>query len=100
MYHNFSVTNISNKPVKLENVHASCGCTTPEWSREEIAPGATTTIKVGYNAAAEGVFDKTITVNYGTTTKVMRIKGEVWKTPITSAPPNAAVLFLKKQLNQ
>lgn len=100
VYYNFSVVNNSNKPVKIENVHAACGCTTPEWSREEIAPGATATIKVGYNAAAEGAFDKTITVAYGGITKVLHIKGEVWKTPVTSAPPNAAVSFLRKQLGQ
>lgn len=100
VYHQFQVVNNSKEPVKIENVHASCGCTTPEWSRDAIAPGATAIIKVGYNAAAEGAFDKTITVAYGNNTQVLRIKGEVWKTPVTSAPPNASVQFLKKQLQQ
>src|SRR5688572_11811072 len=58
VYHLFEIVNKSDKPLKLDNVAASCGCTTPEWSREEIAPGATSIIKVGYNAAAEGPFEK------------------------------------------
>ena len=58
VYHNFEVVNLSDKPLKLDNVVASCGCTTPEWSREEIAPKGTSVIKVGYNAASEGNFEK------------------------------------------
>lgn len=100
VYYNFSVVNTTGQALKIDNVQAACGCTTPEWSREAIAPGATAQIKVGYNAAAEGPFDKTITVVTGNDTQVLHIKGEVWRTPVTSAPPNASVLFLKKQLGQ
>src|SRR5215213_1261142 len=49
VYHLFEIVNKGDKPLKLDNVAASCGCTTPEWSREEIAAGATSIIKVGYN---------------------------------------------------
>lgn len=86
-------------PLKLEDVHASCGCTTPEWSRDAIAPnGGTAKIKVGYNASAEGPFDKTITITYNTNqTKQIRITGTVWKAPEGPAPVNASVDFLKKQ---
>ena len=100
VYHQFEVVNSSGKPMKIENVQASCGCTTPEWSREEIAPGAKSIIKVGYNAAAEGPFEKTISVVYGGQTSVLRIKGEVWKTPATSAPVNSSVQFLNRKLLQ
>jgi hypothetical protein len=100
VYHNFAVVNNSSQPLKIDNIQASCGCTTPEWSRDAIAPGATAQIKVGYNAAAEGAFDKTITVVAGNSTQVLHIKGEVWRTPVTSAPPNASVQFLKKKLGQ
>lgn len=98
VYHNFTVVNKSDKPLQIENVQASCGCTTPEWSRDAIAPGGKTDIKVGYNAAAEGPFEKTISVMYGGNTQVLRIKGEVWKTPSTSAPANTSVQFLKSRL--
>ncbi|MCU7548288.1 DUF1573 domain-containing protein [Chitinophagaceae bacterium LB-8] len=99
VYYSFEIVNKGSKPLKLDNVSASCGCTTPEWSRDEIAPGSTAKIKVGYNAASEGVFEKTITIFYnGNQTKVLRIKGEVWKAPAGAAPPNASVQFLKQQL--
>jgi hypothetical protein len=98
--HTFEVVNTGNEPLLLENVQASCGCTTPEWGREPIAPGATAPIKVGYNAYAEGHFNKTVTIFYNNGhTKALTITGEVYKLPPTSAPENASVQFLK-QTNQ
>jgi hypothetical protein len=98
VYHTFEIVNTGTTPLKLDEVHASCGCTTPEWNRELIAPGATAVIKVGYNAAAEGPFDKPITITYNNNqTKQIKIKGQVWKAPEGAAPANAAVDFLKKQ---
>lgn len=95
--HVFEVMNTGNMALKIDNVQASCGCTTPEWDKEKpIAPGGTTKITVGYNAAAEGVFNKTITVFYGDNlTKQLAIKGEVWKTPASSAPSNKDLEDLK-----
>lgn len=98
VYYNFEIRNTGTTELKLDDVHASCGCTTPEWSREAIAPGSAAKIKVGYNAASEGYFEKFITVTYNTTqTKQIKIKGTVWKVPEGSAPSNASVDFLKKQ---
>lgn len=98
VYYTFDIINTGKTALKLDDVHASCGCTTPEWSREEIAPGATARIKVGYNAAAEGYFEKFITVTYNSNqTKQIKIKGTVWKVPEGSAPANASVDYLKKQ---
>jgi hypothetical protein len=98
VYYSFEIINTGKTPLKLDNVQASCGCTTPEWSTEPIAPGATAKIKVGYNAAAIGFFEKFITVSYNSNqTKQIKIKGTVWKAPEGSAPANASVDFLKKQ---
>ena len=98
VFYIFTVTNTGTTPLKLDDVHASCGCTTPEWSRDPIAPGASAEIKVGYNAASEGVFTKSINITYNTNqTKQLLIKGLVWKAPDGSAPANASVQFLKKQ---
>lgn len=96
--HIFMYTNTGTTPLKLDNVQASCGCTTPEWSKDEIAPGATSKITVGYNAAADGAFTKFITITYnGTQNKQVTIKGEVWKTPTTSAPENSGLGLLRNQ---
>jgi hypothetical protein len=93
----FEIVNTGSTPLRLDNVHASCGCTTPEWSREAIQPGATAQIKVGYNAMAEGSFTKTVTIVYNTNqTKILTITGEVYKVPQTSAPENASVQLLKQ----
>jgi hypothetical protein len=98
VYYTFEIVNTGTQPLKLDDVHASCGCTTPEWSREPIAPGATAEIKVGYNAAAENYFEKSITITYNTNqTKQLKISGTVWKAPEGAAPANASVQFLKKQ---
>jgi Protein of unknown function (DUF1573) len=97
VYYNFEIVNGGLEPAKLVNVTASCGCTTPEWSRDAIAPGATSIIKVGYNAVAEGPFKKYITINYAGGFKQIEISGEVWKAPEGAAPANASVQFLKKQ---
>ena len=99
VYHTFQVINNSKTPLKLDNVQASCGCTTPEWSKDPIAPGATSTIKVGYNAAAEGGFEKAVTITYnGNITKQIFVKGQVWRAPAGSAPTNASINFLKQQM--
>jgi len=95
--HIFQVTNTGATSFKLDNVQASCGCTTPQWDKDAtVAPGTTANITVGYNAAAEGPFNKTITITYnGGQTKQLLIKGEVWKTPSTSAPVNESLNDLK-----
>ena len=96
----FEITNTGKESLRLDNVQASCGCTTPEWSKEPIAPGANANIKVGYNAHAEGAFAKVVTIFYnGNQTKTLTITGDVYKTPVTPAPENASVQFLK-QTNQ
>jgi len=94
--HVFIVANTGTEPLILENVQASCGCTTPEWSKDPIPAGGTKEIKVGYNAAAEGAFTKSISIFYNKgQVKSIVIKGEVWKTPEQSAPKNNSLSLLK-----
>jgi len=93
----FEIVNTGATPLRLDNVQASCGCTTPEWSKDPIAPGATAKIRVGYNAYADGAFAKTVTIIYNTNqTKTLTISGEVFKSPVSSAPENASVQLLKQ----
>ena len=95
--HIFEVTNTGKSALTISNVQASCGCTTPEWEKDQpIPPGGKSKITVGYNAAAEGVFNKLVTVTYGDNqNKQITIKGEVWKTPASSAPVNPGLDDLK-----
>ncbi len=75
----FEVTNKSDKPLVIENAHASCGCTTPEYQKDPILPGKTSKIKVQYNAANGGHFDKAVYVKFANIEgeKTLGISGEV-----------------------
>ncbi|MDE3211803.1 MAG: DUF1573 domain-containing protein [Bacteroidota bacterium] len=96
--HVFVFKNTGNLPLSLERVQASCGCTTPEWNKDTIPPGGTSKITVGYNAQNEGPFAKPVTITYGNNEiKQIIIKGEVWKTPVTSAPLNTTVESLSNE---
>lgn len=58
----FEFTNISSEPVILEDVKASCGCTTPTWTKAPVMPGKKGSIKAQYNMARDGAYRKSITV--------------------------------------
>ena len=75
----FEITNKSDKPLVIENAHATCGCTVPEWQKDPILPGKTTKLKVEYNAMNGGHFDKFVYVKFAGVTeeKVLGITGEV-----------------------
>jgi Protein of unknown function (DUF1573) len=93
----FEIVNTGSVPLKLDNVQASCGCTTPVWSRDPIEAGGVGRIVVGYNAYAQGPFTKTVTIIYNTNrTKLLTISGEVYPVPVTSAPENSSVQLLKQ----
>lgn len=91
--HVFTFKNTSDHPVKLTNVKASCGCTTPNWTREEVEPGKEGEIKVSYNSNRIGPFNKSVTVQYenGPSPLILYIKGKVEApeggTPVVSTPP-------------
>jgi hypothetical protein len=74
----FKFSNNGSEAVVLTDVHASCGCTTPEWPREPIASGQNSEIKAIYNTAGRpGYFEKTIYVTYSGKTVELKIKGTV-----------------------
>ncbi len=87
----FTIKNTGDKPLILSNVKAACGCTTPEWSQAPILPGKTAQIKVGYNTASNGDFNKMIEVFSNDPVNersVIYIKGKV--------DPNAPETVVKK----
>lgn len=60
----FTVTNISNEPLIIEQANPTCGCTISDYTKEPIAPGKTGVINATYNAAAAGRFEKHLTVKF------------------------------------
>jgi hypothetical protein len=76
----FKFTNKSNKEISLINVKASCGCTTPSYTREVVKPGATGEIQVSYATQGRpGPINKSVTVTYDTTEQpvYLFIRGDV-----------------------
>lgn len=76
----FVVKNTGDAPLAITRVIASCGCTTPEWTKEPIAPGASGNIKITYDPKGRpGPFSKTISVysNGKTGSFILTIRGEV-----------------------
>jgi hypothetical protein len=61
--HRFAFTNSGKGVLKIDKVQAGCGCTTPDWTKEEIKPGQTGFVDAEYNPAGRpGKFDKYLTV--------------------------------------
>lgn len=83
--------------LKLEMVQAGCGCTTPEFKAGTYKAGETVKVKVGFNAAAPGPFNKPVTIFYNDgQQKVIFIIGEVQSTPGTPAPGNLGLSKVKQ----
>jgi hypothetical protein len=81
--HVFKFKNIGKNELVLKDVKASCGCTTPTWPREPIAPGAESEIKASFNSTGKssgsGEVMKTITITANTdpSQTFLYIKGTV-----------------------
>lgn len=76
----FKFTNTGTEPLILQNVQASCGCTTPRWPREPIGPGESAIITAEYNSNGRpGTFNKSITVTSNAGDVVLTITGVVIK---------------------
>lgn len=77
----FTFTNTSGKPVIIESAIAGCGCTTPDYPKTPVMKDKTATIKVTYNAEAEGHFEKQVTVKFAKVQQpiVLTIDGDVEK---------------------
>lgn len=80
--HTFVVKNEGTSPLVISNVTASCGCTTPEWTKEPIPAGKTGEVKVTFDPKNRpGNFMKTIRL-YGNGMKngfLLSIRGKVMK---------------------
>jgi len=79
--YDFIVTNTGNSPLVIKNIVASCGCTTPEWTKQPIPPGGKGKITAIYDPQNRGGenFNKTLSV-------------------YTNAKPEVAVLVIKGQV--
>ena len=76
----FEFSNKGSEPLVINIVSASCGCTSPSWTREPVPPGAKGKVQVSYDPKNRpGTFSKTVMVrtNASNGTTVLRVIGKV-----------------------
>lgn len=62
--HTFKFTNTGTQPLVIERVDVTCGCTTPNWTKEPVMPGKTGFVTAKFNSAGKmGQQKKAITVH-------------------------------------
>ena len=70
--YDFVVTNTGSLPLVIQNVVASCGCTTPEWTKQPIPAGGKGKVTAIYDPKDRpGQFDKTLSVYTNTKPEVV-----------------------------
>lgn len=85
--HVFTFENKGNRPFTIKQVTASCGCTSPTWSKEPIAVNGKGSITVTFNPEDRpGTFRKSISVVVGNSisdiNETLYITGEVSPKPL------------------
>jgi hypothetical protein len=93
----------SDKKIVVSQAKASCGCTTPEWTKDSIPTDAKGFVRVSYNPLNRpGPFRKNVKVSYNgdTATQTLYIKGVVIlkpKNPSNFLPEKIGSLRLRSR---
>ena len=80
----FVFFNKGDKPLIISNVHTSCGCTSPAWQKEPVAPSKAGYIDVSFDPRDRpGAFTKSIVVTSNATSQpiTLYISGNVTPRP-------------------
>ncbi len=78
----YKFVNRGELPLVINNITASCGCTTPDWPREPVAPGEESAVKVRFNSRGkQGEQRKTVTVYANTEPSMTNIEFRVMVNP-------------------
>jgi len=95
----FKFTNTGKGLLKMEKVHATCGCTVPELPKKEYAPGESGTLKVKYHSSKyPGRVTRRLYVHSNDKTKSkveLNIKAEIVKK--VKFEPTSMKLLLNKE---
>ena len=78
--HTFRFTNTGKSALLIADATASCGCTTPNWTKEPVAPGGTGKMEVQFDSRGKhGLTSKTVSVRANTQPSIttITIKGNV-----------------------
>ena len=61
--HSFKFKNTGEAPLVISDIKTTCGCTTPQYTKDPVAPGESGEILVQFNSAGKaGVINKRVTI--------------------------------------
>ena len=87
--HTFTFTNTGKSPLLIEDATASCGCTTPSWTKQPVAPGTQGTMEVQFDSRGkQGIINKQVAVRANTQPGIttITIKGNVLTASAANIP--------------
>ena len=87
--HTFTFTNTGKSPLLIQDATASCGCTTPNWTKKPVAPGAQGKMEVKFDSRGKhGIINKQVAVRANTqpSTTTIVIKGNVLEEDAAKLP--------------
>jgi hypothetical protein len=78
----YKFTNTGAAPLILQSVQPSCGCTSPDWTKEPIPVGGAGFVKVEFDSSGKpGMQNKMVTVIANTWPKQMKLNFKAMVTP-------------------
>ncbi len=69
----FEFENKSERPLTIDNVRVTCGCTATDWEEDVIQPNTKSKIHIEFEAKKEGYFRKKITVFFSDDKKAHKL---------------------------
>lgn len=72
-----SIRNVGEVPLVVQDIRASCGCTSIRYTKEPILPGSSLKVEITYNAEDRGRFNRSVAVygNMDNSPLIIRLKG-------------------------
>ncbi|GAA4012253.1 hypothetical protein GCM10022408_26150 [Hymenobacter fastidiosus] len=92
--HTFKFKNVGTQPLIISNIGVSCGCTTPDWTKDPVMPGKSGTISAKFNTAGKmGIQNKVLTIESNSVAGnvMVSLVGEVKDASAASATPGMTV---------
>lgn len=85
--HVYEFKNVGDQPLQILRVEASCGCTTPDWTKTPVMPGKTGNVKITFKSQGRvGPVNRDVTIQSNARIEdkskeryVLTLKGEVVK---------------------
>ncbi|QDA61355.1 DUF1573 domain-containing protein [Hymenobacter jejuensis] len=78
--HTFKFKNVGTQPLVISNIGVSCGCTTPDWTKDPVMPGKSGIVTAKFNSTGKiGMQNKVLTVesNSAAGNAMVSLVGEV-----------------------